>query len=556
VIVEPPGPAGRAVSITDINMLHSLSFKQKIGTLVGVAVVGMAVVTAISFVQLKSRIVAGRTAQLVTAVESAQTIVAAYQAQAAAGALPVAEAQKAAKDALRLSRYGTGLVEYVYIWSMDGVSVMHPIQKVWEGQAMLGKVKDGAGHDVVQALIDATKASKTGNAFVDTDFPRPGKTQPVSKLQYVSAVPGWGWLVGSGIYMDDVNAEVRHALYANLAIAGTLLLAIGGIGLAVAGSVIRQIGGDPSDALHAMNDVARGNLAVQVSTHVPGSLLAGLATMIGELRKTVGQVRQSTDSIATASGQIAVGNQDLASRTEQTASNLQQTAASMEELTSTVLQTAESSRRASELSATASHAAAQGGEVVDHVVATMDEINASSKRIEDIIGVIDSIAFQTNILALNAAVEAARAGDQGRGFAVVAAEVRSLAGRSAQAAREIKALIADSVERARSGSDLVARAGATMKDIVSSVDRVSTIIKEITDAAGEQSSGISQVNAAVANLDLMTQQNAALVEESAAAAESMKDQAQRLCGVVQVFQLGASQASVEGGETHRSPTQR
>ena len=521
-------------------MFQKLSFNAKIATLMAVSVVGMAGITAVSFFQLKARIVAGHTGQLVTAVQSARTIVSAYQARAAAGQLPVADAQKAAKEALRLTRYGQGLTDYIYIWSTAGAGVMHPIKTDWDGQPMLGKVKDGSGTDIVQAILDGAKASKDGNAFVDTNFPRPGKTEPVAKLQYVSTVPEWGWVVGSGVYMDDVSAEVREALLVTLAVAGAAVLLIGGIGFAVARSVVRQIGGDPREALQAMNDVAQGNLIVQVRSAVPGSLLDGLATMIRSLRDTVAQVRQSTDSIATASGQIAAGNHDLSARTEQTASNLQQTAASMEELTGTVVQTADSSRRASELAATAAQAAAKGGEVVHSVVTTMDEINASSKRIEDIIGVIDSIAFQTNILALNAAVEAARAGDQGRGFAVVASEVRSLAQRSATAAKEIKTLIAASVERVASGSELVGRAGATMNEIVQSVDRVGTIIGEITHAAGEQSSGISEVNVAVGNLDQMTQQNAALVEESAAAAQSLKDQARRLSEVVQVFRLTAA----------------
>src|SRR5262249_29650469 len=236
-----------------------------------------------------------------------------------------------------------------------------------------------------------------------------------------------------------------------------------------------------------------------------------------------------------ASGQIAAGNHDLSSRTEQTASNLQETAASMEELTGTVTHTADSARKANELASSATAAAARGGEVVGQGVSAMEEINASSRRIGDITGVIDGIAFQTNILALNAAVEAARAGEQGRGFAVVASEVRSLAQRSANAAREIKQLIAESVERVESGTRLVGEAGTSMSDIVTSVQHVSAIINEITHAAGEQSSGIGQVNVAVSELDRMTQQNAALVEESAAAAESLKEQARRLAEVVQVF---------------------
>jgi methyl-accepting chemotaxis protein len=274
-----------------------------------------------------------------------------------------------------------------------------------------------------------------------------------------------------------------------------------------------------------------------------GALTRDTEAMRQRLADIIGTVRNSVDSIGTASAEIATGNQDLSQRTEQTASNLQIAASSMEELTGTVKQTADSARTANQLVSTASSAAAKGGQVVGQVVATMDEINSSSKKISDIIGVIDGIAFQTNILALNAAVEAARAGEQGRGFAVVAAEVRSLAQRSAAAAKEIKGLIGASVDRVEVGSRLVQEAGSSMSDIVTSVQRVSDIIGEITAASAEQSDGIGNVNQSVVQLDQMTQQNAALVEESAAAAESLKEQAKRLVEAVAVFRLAQGQAS-------------
>jgi len=268
-----------------------------------------------------------------------------------------------------------------------------------------------------------------------------------------------------------------------------------------------------------------------------GQLLQSLNLMQDSLLKLIGAVRGSTDSIGTASTQIAVGNHDLSSRTEQTASNLQEAAASMMQLTGTVRQTAESALTANQLASSAAEVAQRGGSVVAQVVSTMEDISASSRRISDIIGTIDGIAFQTNILALNAAVEAARAGEQGRGFAVVASEVRSLAQRSAAAAKEIKTLIGASAERVESGTRLVQDAGNTMGEIVSSVQRVSDIIGEISAAAREQSDGINQINAAVTQLDQMTQQNAALVEESAAAAESLRDQSTQLSDAIAVFRL-------------------
>jgi methyl-accepting chemotaxis protein len=289
------------------------------------------------------------------------------------------------------------------------------------------------------------------------------------------------------------------------------------------------------------DSIAQGDLAER-HVDVRGQdeaarLLKALSTMQGSLRQIVSQVRTSTDSISNASAEIATGNQDLSARTEQTASNLQQAASSMEQLTGTVKQSADSARQADRLALSAAEVAARGGAVVSQVVSTMDEINTSSKKIADIIGVIDGIAFQTNILALNAAVEAARAGEQGRGFAVVAGEVRNLAQRSAQAAKEIKGLIGASVEKVDSGSKLVADAGKTMQEIVSSVQRVTDIIGEITAAAAEQSDGIGQVNTSVVQLDQMTQQNAALVEQSAAAAESLKHQTVQLSQAVSVFRL-------------------
>jgi methyl-accepting chemotaxis protein len=298
-------------------------------------------------------------------------------------------------------------------------------------------------------------------------------------------------------------------------------------------------------AVQVAQTVAAGDLTsrVEVDTNEEtGRLLAALKAMNESLIGIVTQVRQSSDNIATGSSQIATGNQDLSQRTEEQASNLQQTAASMEQLTSTVKNNADTALAANQMASSARDVAAQGGAVVGQVVQTMEAITVASKKIAEITGVIDGIAFQTNILALNAAVEAARAGENGRGFAVVAGEVRTLAQRSAQAAKEIKTLISDSTEKVESGSRLVGDAGRTMDDIVTQVKRVNDMLAEISAATNEQTTGIGQISDAVTQLDQVTQQNAALVEESAAAADSLRQQASRLVDAVAVFRLGQAVA--------------
>ncbi len=417
-----------------------------------------------------------------------------------------------------------------------------------------GKFPPSAEEKDALAKIKEVEAKTMPLVAKVTELRLAGNTAEANRLLQSQARPAFNeWLASINRYIDLQEREMRaeasgviaQAKSAGLLMIGFLAVAIAaslGVAFWVARSIVRPI----DRAVQGLEALAQGDLDQRIEVErddETGRLLRTLQKTVDGLRGTVQQVRVAADSINTASREIATGNQDLSSRTEQQASNLQQTAASMEQMTSNVRQNAESAKQANQLAASASEVAEKGGAVVGQVVSTMEDISASSRKISEIITVIDGIAFQTNILALNAAVEAARAGEQGRGFAVVAGEVRSLAQRSAQAAREIKSLIGESVEKVEAGSRLVNDAGQTMSDIVMQVRRVTDLIGEITSSTLEQSNGIGQVNQAVTQLDQMTQQNAALVEQSAAAAESLKEQADKLAQAVAMFKLSRAEAT-------------
>ena len=518
---------------------QSMSIAKKLAVLNAGAILGIIILTAIFLVSERTLILEERTSNVRQAVETAYGVLDHYQKQEASGALSRAEAQKKAMDTIKVLRYGNN--EYFWINDMQPKMVMHPIKPELDNKD-LSSNKDPTGKFLFVEFVNAVK--KGGAGAVDYMWPKPGSEQPVKKVSYVKGFEPWGWVLGSGVYVDTVDATVRSRAV-DFAIGAILLAAVLlGIGVYITRGMLRQLGGEPDYASSIARSIAGGDLTVPISVKHDdnSSMVNALQAMRDDLVRIVGSVRQATDSIATASSEIAAGNSDLSARTESQASALEQTAASMEELTSTVRQNADSARQANELAANASEVAQKGGAVVGKVVETMASIDSSSRKIVDIISVIDGIAFQTNILALNAAVEAARAGEQGRGFAVVASEVRNLAQRSAAAAKEIKDLIGASVETVGVGNALVAQAGSTMEEVVASVHRVRQIINEISNASTEQSSGIAQVNQAISQMDSVTQQNAALVEQAAAAAASMQQQAATLLTAVGVFRLDASAA--------------
>jgi len=514
--------------------MSKLSFSKRLWIPLIASLLCLIALSAYNAYQMRTLRVTERETALEQVTDSALGVIKDYADKASTGKMSVADAQKEALERVRAMRFGES--GYFTVADADMNVLMHAFLPKMEHT----NVRDVHDKNGVYMWADGARLAQTeGHGFLRYVWPKPGVDGDVPKLAYVAAYKPWGWTLLTGAYIDDIDAAFVRSLYQAVAILGFVGIILAAVVVYVNRGLRRSLGGELEYAVEVAGRIATNDLSMAVKTAPDdkSSLLHAMKQMREQLIGTVSAIKTSADSIATASSQIAAGNQDLSQRTEEQAASLEETAASMEQLTSTVGQNADNAQEANQLAGQAVAVAEQGGTVVARVVETMDSINASSDKVADIVGIIEGIAFQTNILALNAAVEAARAGEQGRGFAVVAAEVRSLAQRSSSASKEIKELIHASVEQVRAGAGYVHEAGAAMDKITQEVRRVTDIMSEIAASSREQSKGIGQVNQAVTQMDEVTQQNAALVEEAAAAASSLETQAAELKTTIAAFRL-------------------
>ncbi|MBF5011819.1 methyl-accepting chemotaxis protein [Burkholderia pseudomultivorans] len=512
-----------------------LSFKQRLGLPLVLSLFCLMLLSVTDAYRNRDVRLEERKSDLVHATQIALATIEFYAKRADAGELSAEQAQKQAMDVIRGLRYGEAGSGYFSIVNSKGVVLMYPFDASIQNKPLSELNPKAAA--IVQQQIEL--AARTGSGFQRFDYPKEtsGVTTDAPRIAYVDMYRPWDWVINTSLFVDDIDSAFQANLLQSLGILALIALVLSGIVVALNRGIARTIGGEPGDAVEIAGRIAANDFTAAIATAPDdrGSLLYSMKRMQANLSGAINGIKASADSIASAAAQISAGDLDLSRRTEMQAASLEETAASMAELSSRVGQNTDNVRQASQVAVQAVQSAERCNGVVSQVVEAMGSIDASSGRIAEIVGIIESIAFQTNILALNAAVEAARAGEQGRGFAVVASEVRSLAQRSSSASKEIRNLIHESVGRVRGGVELVNAAGTSMAEIVQAISRVTALMEEIAAASVEQGHGIDQVNQAVSEMDRATQHNAAYVEEVAAAAQSLDDQSKQLVAMISNF---------------------
>ncbi|WP_425488840.1 methyl-accepting chemotaxis protein [Dyella caseinilytica] len=510
--------------MSPLKLLEHLSLAARVWLVIAIVVIGLVALTVMSAADSRSLQMQARERALGDQVATATSLLESYHERAVKGEFSEAEAQRRALAALSTLRWNNG-TGYVYTFDSGLVMRMHPIMPQRDGKSIHDDA-DTTGKYFYRDMLAADQ--RDGHGLTEYMWPMPGSKGNKLKMTYSSWYKPWDLHVAAGAYFVDIDAQFQQMLIGSLlraALVGLLVILVVWESMR---SIRSSIGGEPGVAVTMATRIADGDLSGDNVQAAEGSLLDALGRMRGKLTDIVGEVQQGAHAVTSAAQQIARGNDDLSYRTQEQASSLEETAASMEEMTSTVKQSAGNAGQASQLATAMRNQAERGGDVAQQASVAMQAIKQASGQIAEIVGLIDEIAFQTNLLALNAAVEAAHAGEHGHGFAVVATEVRNLAQRSARAAKDIKALIGDSVDKVQAGTQLVEASGQALTGIIGSAKKVADIVDEIAAASQEQSAGIEQVNRAVTQMDEVTQQNAALVEEAAAAARAMQEQADRL----------------------------
>lgn len=492
---------------------------------------------------IEKKLMAEKQATLNSITDVAMTLVKGLDERSKKGEFPPEEAQLRAKEALRGLRYADG--EYIFVSNLDAGIVMHPIKPELEGKSG-ADIKDPTGKALFVEM--ARLAKDKGAGSVEYMWPKAGQTAPAPKLSYIQSHKEWGWIVGTGIYIDDVAKEMNTIRY-GIVIA---LVACASVILFFSWVVARKIRQALVEAVDASNKLAQGDLTVAIdvkSSDETGQLLGAMQEMISGIKNVVNQTLEASHQVSQAADQISEANQSFSQKITEQAASVEETTATMEEMSASIKSTAENSREASNLARNSKTLADGGSTVMHDTIRAMDDINKSSRKIANISDVIEEIAFQTNLLALNAAVEAARAGEHGKGFAVVAAEIRSLAQRTTQSAKEINGLIEDSSEKTTRGVELAQELSKKLDEIGTSIKKVTDLMDEVAAASQEQSAGINQVNTAMGQVDQATQANASLVEETSAAAEELAAQARSLLDVISFFK-------VEDDRQHKTPQRR